>query len=54
MSDVANGRMLPDELESQVFHAENAEMILRMLEARELEGWYAEFLDDHTWMRLAR
>jgi hypothetical protein len=41
----------PDKLPGLIFHAENAEMIMRMIESREM-SLKAQFTDDHQWMRL--
>lgn len=40
----------PDKLLGLIFHAANAEMILRMLEVKDL-SLKAHFTDDHVWMR---
>lgn len=39
----------PDKLTGLIFHAVNAEMIMRMLEAKELP-LKAKFTDDEMWM----
>ncbi len=41
----------PDKIPGLIFHAENAEMIMRMLEVKGLQ-FKAHFTDDHHWMRL--
>lgn len=41
----------PDMIEGLIFHAENAEMILRMVEAKDM-NLKAEFTDDERWMVL--
>jgi hypothetical protein len=41
----------PDKLPGLIFHATNAEMILRMVEAKGL-NLKAHFTDDQMWMRL--
>lgn len=41
----------PDKLPGLIFHAENAEMIMRMIEVRGLD-LKAQFTDDRQWMRL--
>jgi hypothetical protein len=53
MAAVARGDLMPSDLEGVVFHASNVEMIMRMLEASELQGWRAEIIDD-VWMVLYR
>ena len=40
----------PDKLPGLIFHAVNAEMVMRMLESRGLP-LVAEFTDDERWMR---
>lgn len=42
----------PDAVVGQPFHAANAEMVLRMVEALDLP-LRAEFTDDETWMVLS-
>lgn len=41
----------PDMLPGLIFHAVNAEMVLRMIEAKGMD-LKAEFTDDEMWMRL--
>lgn len=41
----------PDKLPGLIFHANNSEMIMRMIEVRELP-LKAQFTDDEQWMRL--
>lgn len=41
----------PDALTGLIFHAENSEMILRMIEVKGL-SLKAHFTDDKEWMRL--
>lgn len=41
----------PDKLKGLIFHAKNAEMVMRMIEVRDLR-FKAHFTDDHQWMRL--
>lgn len=41
----------PEKLPGLIFHATNVEMIMRMLEAKELK-LKAEFTSDETWMSL--
>jgi hypothetical protein len=41
----------PDKLPGLIFHATNAEMIMRMVEARDML-LKAHFTDDKMWMRL--
>lgn len=53
MAAVSRGDLMPSDLEGVVFHASNVEMIMRMLEASELQGWRAEIIDD-VWMVLYR
>lgn len=40
----------PDKLTGLIFHSVNAEMVLRMIEAKGLDIT-VEFTDDETWMR---
>lgn len=40
----------PDKLLGLIFHAANAEMIMRMVEAKAMP-LKAHFTDDHAWMR---
>lgn len=54
MRRIKEGSVLSEELEGQSFHAENAEMIMRMLDACELEGWSAKYSEDENWMTLRR
>lgn len=41
----------PDMLPGLIFHAVNAEMVLRMIESKGM-SLKAEFTDDEVWMRL--
>lgn len=41
----------PDKLEGLVFHAENAEMIMRMVDVKQIP-LKAKFTDDERWMML--
>ena len=52
ISRVADHELMSEELEGTLFHAVNAEMVLRMLEAADLRGWRAEFCADPEWMVL--
>jgi hypothetical protein len=40
----------PDKLLGMIFHSVNAEMVMRMIESREL-NLTAKFTDDGNWMR---
>lgn len=43
-----------DDVDGQVFHAANTEVVLRMIEALDLEGVLRADIEDDTWMVFRR
>lgn len=40
----------PSDMNGQLFHATNSEILMRMIDSLELEGLRAEFTNDPAWM----